>query len=120
MVFPQKLYDILKWVAMVLLPALGAFYGGLSGVWGLPFAVQVVSTIALVDTLLGALLGISSATYKRSDARFDGTMNVLEKDPSVLVNELEITTDPEQMAKQNEIILKVNKVDVPLPSPPRS
>lgn len=118
MTIPSKLYDPLKWVAMVLLPALGAFYGGLSGVWGLPYAVQIVSTIALVDTLLGGILGISSAAYKKSDDRFDGTMSVIKTDPS-LINQLEIKTAPEQLAKQNEITFKVEQVDIPLPSPPR-
>lgn len=120
MVISPKVYDVLKWISLVVLPAIATFYFGLAQVWGLPLAGEVVATITLTDTLLGGLLGISSAKYKNSPARFDGTMNVLEKDPSVLVNELEITTDPEQMAKQNEIILKVNKVDIPLPSPPKS
>lgn len=118
MVLPQKLYDILKWVALVALDAIGAFYFALSGIWGLPYATEVVATIVAVNALLGLLLGISSTVYKNSDARFDGTLNVIESD-TTLVNELEVTTPPEVIATQNEMILRVNKVDIPLPSPPR-
>lgn len=62
----NKLYDILKWVALILLPALGTFYFALAGIWNFPYAEQVVGTITAVDTLLGALLGISSAQYNKN------------------------------------------------------
>lgn len=62
----NKLYDVLKWVALVVLPALSALYLGLSGIWGFPYGEQVSGTIALIDTFLGALLGISSAQYKKA------------------------------------------------------
>jgi len=119
MIIPQKLYDILKWVSLVFLPALATAYFGLAQIWGFPYAGEVVATITLTDTLLGSLLGISSAAYKRSDERFDGNLNVIKQDAS-LINQLEIKTDPATLAKQNELVLKVNKVDVPLDSPPRS
>ncbi len=61
----NKTYDILKWIAQILLPAVGTLYFALSKIWGLPFATEVVGTIAAVDTFLGALLGISSANYKK-------------------------------------------------------
>ena len=59
----NKVYDILKWIAQIFLPALGALYFGLAGIWGLPYAEQVVGTITVVDTFLGVLLGISSKQY---------------------------------------------------------
>lgn len=58
-------YDILKWIAQILLPALGTLYFALSKIWGLPWSTEIVGTIAAVDTFLGALLGISSAEYNR-------------------------------------------------------
>ncbi len=61
----NKVYDVLKWIAMYLLPALGTLYFALSGIWGLPFGEQVVGTITAVDTFLGVILGISSANYKK-------------------------------------------------------
>ena len=61
----NKLYDTLKWVAMVLLPALGTLYFALAGIWGLPMGEQVVGTITAVDTFLGVALGISATQYNK-------------------------------------------------------
>lgn len=61
----NKVYDILKWIALYLLPALGTLYFALSGIWGLPYGEQVVGTITAADTFLGVLLGISTATYNK-------------------------------------------------------
>ena len=61
----NKLYDILKWVALVVLPAIGTLYFALSGIWGLPYGEQIVGTITAIDTFLGALLGISNINYKK-------------------------------------------------------
>ena len=61
----NKIYDVLKWVTMVVIPALATAYVGLSGVWGWPYADEVAKTAAVVCTLLGALLGISTAEYNK-------------------------------------------------------
>ena len=60
----NKQYDILKWIALVLLPALGTLYFGLAKIWGFPYGEQIVGTITVVDTFLGVILGISNAQYK--------------------------------------------------------
>lgn len=59
----NRTYDILKWIALILLPALATFYAAIAAVWGLPYTEQVVGTITAVDTLLGTLLKISSDKY---------------------------------------------------------
>ena len=58
-------YDILKWVVMIVIPALTTAYVGLSGIWGWPYATEVAKTSAVICTLLGALLGISTAQYNK-------------------------------------------------------
>lgn len=63
----NKQYDILKWVAQILLPAMGTLYFALAGIWGFPFGEQIVGTITAVDTFLGVILGISSANYKKEE-----------------------------------------------------
>jgi hypothetical protein len=63
----NKQYDILKWVAQILLPALGTLYFALAGIWGFPFGEQIVGTITAIDTFLGVILGISSANYKKEE-----------------------------------------------------
>ena len=62
----NRTYDILKWIAQILLPALSTFYFAIAGIWHLPFGEQVVGTVAAVDTFLGILLGISSSQYRAS------------------------------------------------------
>ncbi len=64
----NTMYDILKWIALYLLPALGTLYFALASIWGLPYGEQVVGTITAVDTFLGVILGISTNTYKKTDA----------------------------------------------------
>lgn len=56
-------YDILKYIAQIVLPALGTLYFALSQIWGLPYGEQIVGTITAIDAFMGALLGISSANY---------------------------------------------------------
>lgn len=61
----NKVYDVLKWVAMYLLPALGTLYFALASIWGLPFGEEIVGTITAIDTFLGVILGISNSQYKK-------------------------------------------------------
>ena len=62
----NTVYDILKWITMIVLPALATAYVGLAAIWGWPFADEVAKTTAVICTLLGALLGISTAEYNKS------------------------------------------------------
>ena len=62
----NKVYDVLKWIAMYFLPAIGTLYFALSGIWNLPYGEQVVGTITAVDTFLGVILGISNAQYNKN------------------------------------------------------
>ena len=64
-ILSDKAYDILKWVALVLLPALGALYFGLAGIWGFPYGEQIIGTITVLDTFLGVILGISTIQYNK-------------------------------------------------------
>ena len=68
----NKLYDVLKFIAQIVLPALGTLYFALSSIWGLPYGEQIVGTITAVDVFLGALLGISTAMYNKRGGDNDG------------------------------------------------
>ena len=61
----NKVYDVLKWIAMYLLPAFGTLYFALASIWGLPYGEQIVGTITAVDTFLGVILGISTVQYNK-------------------------------------------------------
>lgn len=69
MLFSNKTYDILKWIAQYLLPASGTLYFALASIWGLPYGEQIVGTITAVDTFLGVLLGISTINYNKSEGK---------------------------------------------------
>ena len=60
---PDRVYDTLKWVAIIVMPALATFIVGLGGIWSIPFAGQLAATVTAVGVLLGALLGLSSVKY---------------------------------------------------------
>jgi len=63
----NKTYDVLKWIAQILLPAVGTLYFALAKVWKLPLAEEVVGTLSAVDIFLGTLLGISSKKYHEGE-----------------------------------------------------
>lgn len=61
----NKVYDILKWIALVALDAVGLFYKTIAVIWGLPLGDEVMATCAALSVLIGALIGISSAQYNK-------------------------------------------------------
>ena len=63
--FSNRIYDILKWIALVVLPAVGTLYFSLAQIWGFPYGEEIVGTITAIDLFLGALLGISTAQYNK-------------------------------------------------------
>lgn len=65
MKIPDKIYDVLKWVVIIVFPAVGTLYAALSTVWGWPYSEEIVTSITAVDTFLGAVLCISTATYNK-------------------------------------------------------
>ena len=62
----NTVYDALKFIAQIFLPAVGTLYFALAQIWGLPYAEQIVGTITAVDAFRGALLGISTMQYKKA------------------------------------------------------
>lgn len=67
MKLPDKIYDVLKWITLVVLPALGTAYVALANVWGWAYPEEVSKTVLAVCTLLGALLGVSTAQYNKDE-----------------------------------------------------
>ena len=65
MKFPDKLYIVLKWICLVVLPACSTFLFAIGGIFNIPCTEQIVGVIAAVTTLIGALIGISTSTYNK-------------------------------------------------------
>ena len=61
----NKVYDVLKFIAQIGLPAIGTLYFALARIWNFPFAEEIVGTITAIDAFLGALLGISTIEYNK-------------------------------------------------------
>lgn len=62
----NKVYDVLKWIAQLFLPAFGTLYFALASIWGFPYGEEIVGTITAVDTFLGVILGISTVAYNKN------------------------------------------------------
>lgn len=103
----NRTYDILKYIAQYVLPALGTLYFALSAIWGLPYGEQIVGTITAVDAFLGVLLGISTSAYKKED-HSDGIMVVDTTDPTKDVYRMELNSEPEVLASKSEVTFKVD------------
>src|SRR3954454_18034030 len=106
MMITGKPYDVLKFIAQILLPGLGTLYFALAGIWGLPAAEQVVGTIVAVDAFLGLLLGLSASQYSKSGAQFDGVIGVTETEDK-LSYVLNLKDDPALLKDKDEVRLKV-------------
>lgn len=61
----NKVYDVLKYIAQIVLPALATLYFALAKIWGFPYGAEIVGTISAVDAFLGALLQISTNKYNK-------------------------------------------------------
>ena len=113
MQFNNKTYDFLKWLVTILLPATGAAYFGLSQVWeGVPYAVEVVGTTSIMATFFGALIGISTASYKKGDAaNFDGELRIEEVPSEDGVREIYsfvLNGDLEELPGKQTLAIKVS------------
>lgn len=61
----NNVYDVLKYIALIVLPALGTLYFAIAKIWGFPYGAEIVGTISAVDAFLGALLQISTNEYNK-------------------------------------------------------
>ena len=104
----NDVYDKVKFLAVVVLPAVGALYFALAAVWGLPNAEEVVGTIVAIDAFLGMVLQISNTKYNNSDERFDGSIRV---SPSAdgETSHLNVKLDPASVATKKEITVKIKR-----------
>lgn len=100
-----KLYDWLKYIAQIALPALGTLYFSLAGLWNLSSGDKVVGSIMAVDLFLGVLLGISQVNYNKQIA--SGVMNVEAVDDGRTRYSLELDEDPAELPEKKEVHFKV-------------
>ena len=105
----NKTYDVLKFIAMVVLPALAALYLGFGQIWDWPETEKVAASIVLFDTFLGTILQIDSVKYKNDPSRMDGflTANGVNEDTGIPNLQLVITTPPEDLLSKDAARLRI-------------
>lgn len=103
----NRVYDFLKYLTVVILPAVGALYFALAAVWGLPAAEQVLGTLAAIQVFIGATMGISSKQYEKSGAKYAGEINV-DETPEKTKFSLDLKDHPDDLIGKDEVVFKVN------------
>lgn len=98
--FSPKTYDRLKFIAQIILPALGTFVFALGGIWEFKYTIQVVGSITAFDLFLGGVLQISSMAYYKSGANFDGELKMEQDEEGHDKVVFKVDTDPETVVKQ--------------------
>jgi len=107
---PPKVYDKLKFLVLILLPAFSTFYFAFGNIWGFPNVEKVIGSVTATELFLGAIIGISAASYKRSDARIDGEIHLGIDGGGISAANLVVPGDPETMLMtRDEITFKVIK-----------
>lgn len=107
--FKGSMYDHLKFVALVFMPGLSSLYFGLGQIWGFPAIEEVIGSIAVVDTVLGGLLGISTVNYNKSGAKYDGTLTKMTDENGIVSidSRLHGIEDPRDIDQKKELLFKV-------------
>lgn len=106
MVFKNKTYDVMKWIAQYVLPAAGTLYAALAKIWGFPYGNEIVGTVSAVDIFLGVLLGISKSNYDG-----EGTLTVNSTDPNKDLYNLDLNIPVDELPSRKEITFKVVSED---------
>lgn len=119
MKFTNKVYNGMKFVALVFLPALGTLYFGLVGFWHFPDPEKVVGSITVLDTFLGVVLHISSKSYNSSDEKYDGTFSV-EQSPDGSQTLKLGSLDFDALNTKTDLLFKIQSPSITKVLPPPS
>lgn len=103
----NKAYNLIKAIVQLLIPAASSLYLLLSGLWGLPFAQQIVGTLSGLATFLGVLLRISTKSYDNSDAKYDGKVLIVDDEDGPKLFSLELNGNPLDLEKKKSISFKI-------------
>lgn len=98
-------YNLLKYIAQIVLPAVATLYFAISGIWGLPYGEQIVGTITAIDCFLGALLGLSSSKYEGDGEVIVNTKETLDEKRY----SLEFHDHLRTLSEKDNILLKVKR-----------
>jgi hypothetical protein len=105
-------YDKLKPAAALIFPALITFWISIASIWHLPYREEIAGTLGAVNILLGVVLLVASNIYKKSDARFDGTIDIFEHENGLKTGSINLKNyeNPADIVQQDQAVFKVNKL----------
>lgn len=110
----DKVYNFLKKLVTVYLPAFSTFYFVMAGIWNFPHPEQVVGSIAALCTFLGITLGISTKTYNNSPEKYDGSVLLNTKEDGTKVYTLEVNGNLDSIETKNQLLFKVAPGEISL------
>lgn len=105
----SKQYNILKWVVIIVLPAITTVYGTFSNIWGWPYGDQIVASFSAITLFLGIIIGVSTRSYNMSSAGPSGTL-VVDRTDANTQTYLAFKQDPNTIADGSQITLNVRHV----------
>lgn len=105
----SKQYNILKWVVIIVLPAITTVYGTFSNIWGWPYGDQIVASFSAITLFLGIIIGVSTSSYNMSSAGPFGTL-VVDRTDANTQTYLAFNQDPKTIADGSQITLNVKHV----------
>ena len=110
LIMHNKVYDFLKWVSLVLLPAFATLYFAMAQIWHLPNGSEVIATVTALDTFLGALIGISGSQYSKNVANSDaGYINIDTESDTKDVLSLILADKPTSLINKDRVTFKVTQ-----------
>jgi|JI9StandDraft_1071089.scaffolds.fasta_scaffold441265_1 hypothetical protein len=107
-ILSNKLYDLLKSITLIVLPALGTLYFALAQIWGLGSGEEVLATTSALAVFLGTVIKLGDRSYNNSEQQYDGEVNVLTNSKGGLKYDLALKGDPEGIQDLSQIKLKIN------------
>lgn len=107
-VISNQKYDLLKHGIQLFIPALGTLYFALASIWGLPYANEVLGSLAAAGTFLGVIVTFLSRSWAGSDAEADGVIDVHEDETGKKIFTLNLNGDPQTLDQQSKVVFKVN------------
>ena len=107
MVLSNRVYDALKFLTLILLPALATLYFAVAQIWGLPKAEEVVGTIAALSAFLGVMTRVSTSAYMNSPNPFDGDMVVIPIEGGGKTFSMELNDDPVALDEKKTVTFRV-------------
>lgn len=106
-ILSKKQYDIIKWLTVVLLPAVGTLYFAFATIWNFPAGEQVLGSLLAIQTFISVLIGVSTKQYEESGEKYGGEINVTDT-PEKTKFSLDLKDDPDSLKEKDEVVFKVN------------